>query len=69
MRLWSGAPLDDDGLAPTRLLRVRRAWQRASPGTLRAALFAGIVARDRVAAVLVRRNRAIPWRPRSAPRR
>lgn len=64
MRLWSGAPLDDDGLAPTRLLRARRAWQRASPGTLRAALFAGILARDRVAAVLVRRDRAIPWRPR-----
>ena len=63
-RLWSGAPLDDDRPPPTRLLRARRAWQRASPGTLRAALFAGILARDRAAAVLVRGNRAVPWRPR-----
>jgi glycosyltransferase involved in cell wall biosynthesis len=64
VRLWSGAPLDDEAPAPTALLRARRAWQRASPATLRAALFAGIVARDRVAAVLVPRNRAVAWRPR-----
>ena len=64
MRLWTGAPLDDEGPAPTRLLRARRAWQRASPATLRAALFAGILARDRAAAAVVHRNRAVPWRPR-----
>ena len=64
VRLWSGAPVADDAPAPTPLLRARRAWQRASPATLRAALFAGIAARDLAAAPLVQRNRAVAWRPR-----
>ncbi|MEA2194101.1 MAG: hypothetical protein QOG42_535 [Solirubrobacteraceae bacterium] len=64
VRLWCGAPVGDDAPAPTPLLRVRRAWQRASPATLRAALFAGMAARDLAAAPLVRRNRAVAWRPR-----
>ena len=64
MRLYSGAPVGDDAAAPTPLLRARRAWQRTSPATLRAALFAGIAARDLVAAPLVHRNRVVRWRPR-----
>jgi hypothetical protein len=64
MRLWTSAPPADDGPAPTPLLRARRAWQRASPATLRAALFAGIAARDLAAAPLVHRDRAVAWRAR-----
>jgi len=64
MALWSGLPVACSAPAPTVLLRARRAWQRASPATLRAALRAGIVLRDRAAPLLLPRNGAIPWRPR-----
>lgn len=63
MRLWSSVPVSD-GAAPTRRLRTRRAWQRTSPATLRAALFAAIAARDLVAAPLVQRKGVVRWRPR-----
>jgi len=64
MKLWTGEALRDAAPAPTRVLRIRRAWQRTSPGTLRAALRAAIVLRDLAAAALLPRNGPVRWRPR-----
>jgi glycosyltransferase involved in cell wall biosynthesis len=65
MRLWSGAALDDSEETPaTATARARRAWQRASPTTLRAAKRAAIRLRDLAAAPLLPRDTPVRWRPR-----
>lgn len=64
IKLWAGAPLRDAAPAPTRVLRFRRAWQRVSPATLRAALRAAIRLRDLAAVALLPRDGPVRWRPR-----
>jgi len=63
VKLWSGAPLAPGAVAPTRLVRARRAWQRTSPGSLRAALRLAITLRDLAAAGLLPRDEPVAWRP------
>ncbi len=63
MALYSGAPLHASEPPPSALLRARRVWQRASPGTLRAALRAAIRARDLAATPLLPRDGPVRWRP------
>ena len=64
LSLWSGSATTSQAPAPTRLLRLRRWWQEASPATLRAALSTGMRIRDLAAGVILPRNEAIRWRPR-----
>ena len=63
MQLWTGAEVASYAPAPTALLRARRAWQRRSPATLRAARRAAIRLRDLAATPLVPRDGPVRWRP------
>jgi glycosyltransferase involved in cell wall biosynthesis len=63
MLLWSGRP-PAAGRArdPSPLRRLRRAWQRRHPRSLRFCLRLLVAARDRVAGLLVRDGRVREWR-------
>ena len=65
LKLWSDVPLSAGrAAAPTPGARVRRAWQRTSPATMRKAVGAAIVLRDLAAAPLLRGKGPVRWRPR-----
>jgi len=68
LKLWSGVGLEPSDPAMSGALlpgaRLRRAWQRTSPATLRRALSLGIRVRDLVASPLLRHGNPISWRPR-----
>ncbi|HEY1357624.1 MAG TPA: glycosyltransferase family A protein [Thermoleophilaceae bacterium] len=62
LRLWSGeAPLDGP---PSRRLddRIRTAWQRRHPSSLRALLRLLVAARDRASGLAIRDGRVHEWR-------
>lgn len=64
-QLWSGVPLQGRAAGHlTTRARLRHGWQRTSPGTLRAAMWAAIRIRDLAAAPLLPRNGPVRWRPR-----
>lgn len=68
LRLWSELPPDSGatgrGATLPAAARLRRAWQRASPETLRKAVCSAIVLRDLAASPFLRGQRAVAWRPR-----
>lgn len=67
LKLWSTVPLGSAATTQPLVLtagaRVRRAWQRTSPVTLRKAVCSAIVLRDLAAAPLLPRRTPVSWRP------